>query len=308
METILITGGSGMIGKSLTAHLIGEDYRVIILSRKPIRSINKEARVSYATWDIQQGKIDLQAIQKADHVIHLAGAGVMDKKWTEAYKQEIMNSRVKSSQLLVNTLKNIENKVKTVICASATGWYGDDIVGNIGFIETSIADSGFLGQTCKLWEENIGLVSTLNKKLVIFRMGVVLSNYGGVLEALKHPLRFGIAGIFGNGKQIISWIHIDDLCRLFTEAIKNNNISGVYNAVAPSPVSNQQLTIELAKHLKGHFFIPIHIPGFVLKILLGNRSIELLKSVTVDSGKIKDTGFSFLYPTIKTALRQLCKS
>ena len=142
--------------------------------------------------------------------------------------------------------------------------------------------------------------------MVKLRIGIVLSNSGGALAEFKKPISFGIAGILSSGKQMVSWIHIDDLCRLFINAIENEQLSGCYNAVAPEPVTNKTLTLELAKKLKGKFFIPMHVPSFVLKIMMGDRSIEVLKSATVSSAKIKQTGFTFLYPTIDAALQQLC--
>jgi uncharacterized protein (TIGR01777 family) len=173
-------------------------------------------------------------------------------------------------------------------------------------VETDAAAKGFLGETCQLWEQSVAPVEELDKRLVKVRTGIVLSNEGGALAEFKKPVNFGIAGILGNGKQVVSWIHIDDLCRLYIYAIENEQLSGSYNAVAPEPVTNKTLTIELAQKMKGKFFIPLHVPSFILKIMLGDRSIEVLKSTTVSCAKIKQTGFSFLYPTINAALEQLC--
>jgi uncharacterized protein (TIGR01777 family) len=305
MQTILITGGSGMIGKALTTHLIGRGYHVIVLTRKTFQKKPANPNIEYAFWNVKTQTIDIDAIQKADHIIHLAGAGVVDRKWTTAYKKEIQESRTESSRLLVNALKNNANKVKTVVSISAIGWYGEDVKEKKVFVETDPADNGFLGNTCLLWENSIAPVETLNKRLVKLRAGIVLSNTGGALTEFKKPVQFGIAGILGNGKQVISWIHIDDLCSLFIHAIENEKLSGSYNAVAPEPVTNETLTIELAKTMNGKIFIPMHIPSFLLKIVLGERSIEVLKSATVSCDKIKQTAFTFLYPTIETALQQL---
>jgi uncharacterized protein (TIGR01777 family) len=156
-----------------------------------------------------------------------------------------------------------------------------------------------------LWEAGIQPVEKLYKRLCIFRFGIVLSKKGGALEEFKKPLKFGVAAILSNGKQTISWIHIDDLCRLLLFAIENENISGIYNAVAPKPVSNKELTLKLAKQMPGKFFMPAHIPAFILNAMLGEMSIEVLKSTTVNADKIKNAGFKFLYPTIDDALKNL---
>ena len=252
---------------------------------------------------MEQQTIDKEAIGAADYIIHMAGAGVADKRWTKKRKQEIISSRVESSKLIVDSLKTISNKIKAVISASAIGWYGPDSVISDPdpFTENNPADDSFLGNTCKQWEESIEPVTGLGKRLVKLRSGIVLSKKGGALKEFIKPLKFGIAAILGNGKQIISWVHIDDLVSMFIAAIENENINGVYNAVAPNPVSNKELTLQLAKN-KRKFFIPIHIPSFILKLVLGEMSIEVLKSVTVSSDKIQQTGFQFKFLSIKEAL------
>ena len=307
MPAILITGGTGLIGKNLTRHLTTRGYNVIIVSRNPPHSSNN-SMVSYAAWNIDEQIIDSKAITRADYIINLAGAGVMEKKWTEKYKKEIIESRTGSSKLIIKSLKENTNNVKAVISASAIGWYGEDaksIKDRNAFIETDPADENFLGETCSLWEESIEPVTKLNKRLVKFRTGIVLSNEGGAFPEFRKSLNFGIAAILGGGKQMISWIHIDDLCRMFIQAIENEKLSGSYNAVAPSPVNNKTLILKLAKLIRGQFYIPVHVPQFLLKLILGERSIEILKSVTVRCEKIKATGFTFLYPTIDAALKDL---
>lgn len=307
MPVVLITGGTGLIGKNLTRHLTAKGYEVIILSRKPSKA-SANPLVSYAAWDIKAQKIDSNAIKKADYIINLAGAGVMDKRWNKEYKKEIIESRVRSSELLVKTLQENPNHVKAVISASAIGWYGEDgdnkKVKN-AFIEPDPADENFLGETCRLWEESIEAVTRPGIRLVKLRISIVLTNEGAAFVEFKKPLGFGIAAILGSGKQVISWIHIDDLCRIFMYAIENQQLSGCYNAVAPGPVNNKNLVLQLAKLIRGQFYIPVHIPQFLLKLVLGERSIEVLKSATVSCEKIKSTGFTFLYPTIDAALKEL---
>ncbi len=308
MQTVLITGGTGLIGKAITSHLVEKKYNVIILTRKLPEQNTRVPEITYALWDVKKRVIDIEAVKNADYIIHLAGAGVVDKKWTDAYKKEIVDSRTESSKLLIKTLRDNDNKVKAIISASAIGWYGEDGI-NTGhvFVETDKADKGFLGETCRLWEQSVDDATALKKRVVKIRTGIVLSRKGGALKEFELPVKFGVAGILASGKQMVSWIHVDDICRMYLHAMENETITGSYNAVAPMPVNNKTLTLELARKIKGKFFIPMHVPSFVLKIMLGDRSIEVLKSATVSCAKIKETGFVFLYPTLAQALQQLYK-
>jgi|JI6StandDraft_1071083.scaffolds.fasta_scaffold41164_3 uncharacterized protein (TIGR01777 family) len=331
MATIMITGGTGTVGKRLTEMLLSKGYSVIIVGRgehskgsstsKPSNSSSafNQTNLRYAQWNIDAQTIDESAIQQADYIIHLAGAGVADKRWSDARKKEIADSRINSCALIVKALSSIPNKVKGVISASAIGWYGPDNQlddeGNAstgldkrGFTEAANPYPDFLGNTCKAWEDSITPVKAFGKRLVILRTGIVLSNQGGALVEFKKPLLFKTAAILGSGKQMISWIHVDDLCNQYIYAIENEQMNGVYNAVAPHPVSNQSLTIELAKKICGSFYIPFYVPAFVLKIALGEMSIEVLKSATVSSHKIEAAGFHFQYPSIHDALNQLTKT
>lgn len=304
---VLITGGTGLIGTALCNMLTKKGYRVSVLTREKPSIQRQQANVEYKEWDISQQVIDADAVKRADFIVHLAGAGVADKRWSEKRKKEIMESRTQSSALLVKALKEISNKVKAVISASAIGWYGEDpaIPNPKPFVETDPPDYGFLGETCRLWEESIDPVTLSGKRLVKLRTGVVLSNEGGAFAEFKKPVRFGVAGILGNGKQVISWLHIDDLCRMFVSAIENESWSGAYNAVAPKPVSNRELIIQVAKYLKGKFYVPLYVPSVALKIALGGMSEEVLKSTTVCSDKIRKAGFNFSFPTIESALKNL---
>ena len=317
METVIITGGTGLVGTALSKLLVQNGYAVVLLSRSipalaedaPSGNVESSA-IRKAYWDPAKKQIDKLAIEQADYIINLAGAGVAEKRWTPARKKEILESRVQSGQLLVKALREIPNKVKAVINASAIGWYGADVKENnsAAFTEADPADIGFLGNACLQWEDSIKPVTELQKRLVILRIGIVLSNEGGALAEFKKPLRLGVAAILGNGRQIISWIHIDDLCRLFLYALKQQDLSGIYNAVAPEPVSNAELTIQLAKKKNGRLFIPVKVPAIALKMILGEMSVEVLKSATVSSRKIESSGFEFLYPSINKALEVLCPS
>lgn len=302
MLTVVITGGTGLVGKVLGQALLEKGYYVIILSRQE----NKKSSVSgltYANWNVEEQTIDKDAIEKADYIIHLAGAGVAEKRWTKKRKQEIVDSRINSSKLIINSLKTIPNKVKAVVSASAIGWYGADptIPNTAPFQENNFPDQAFLGETCRQWEESIETVSELGIRLTKLRIGIVLSKDGGALKEFIKPLKFGIAAILGNGKQIISWIHISDLVSMFITALENEKMNGVYNAVAPNPVSNKELTLQLAK-TRNKFYISFYVPSFMLKIMLGEMSVEVLKSATVSANKIQEAGFLFKFPSIHEAL------
>jgi uncharacterized protein len=303
MATITITGGTGMVGSALTKALIQKGHDVIILTRSAKPSTKN---IRYKEWDVKNGTMDLSAITEAEYIVHLAGANVADGRWTEERKKEIIDSRVKSGELLVKTMHNHPNKIKAVVSASAQGWYGADpqLPNPKPFTETDGANDDFLGKTSKAWEGAISPVMAIGKRLVIFRIGIVLSNDGGAYKEFKKPLQFGAATILGNGNQTISWIHIQDLVRLFTTAIENESWQGVYNAVAPHPVTNKELILQIAKE-RGKFSIPFHVPSFALKAALGEMSIEVLKSTTVSSQKAEKAGFEFLYPTIGKAVAAL---
>ena len=303
-QTVLITGGTGMVGKALTKTLVTKGYSVIILTRD-VSGKKNERGISYDHWDVVKQEIDLAALESADYIIHLAGAGVVDKRWTDAYKKEIVESRTESGRLIYEALKNNPNKVKAIVSASAIGWYGADTDAAKYFIETDPASDSFLGQTCKLWESSIEPVADLAKRVVKLRIGIVLSNEGGALAEFKKPLKFGVAAILGSGEQMVSWVHIEDLCNLFMAGIEDENLSGSYNAVAPTPVTNKTLTITLAKAIKKNFYVPVNVPGFVLKLMMGESSVEVLKSTTVSCKKILDTGFEFKFKTIEAALENL---
>ena len=310
MPSVLITGGTGLVGTAVKALLEQKGYEVIVLTR------SKAPLKGQAHWDINAGTIDSTAIAAADYIVHLAGAGVADKRWSTARKQEILDSRTKSSALLVKGLQETPNKVKAVISASAIGWYGPDQNNNHsndlvaqGFVETDPSYPDFLGTTCAAWEASIAPVTAntngLQKRLVCLRTGIVLSKNGGALKEFLKPLAVRMAAVLGNGKQMISWIDNRDLAKMFVFALENENISGSYNAVAPAPVSNKTLTQTLAKVLYGKFYMTTYVPSFVLKIMLGEMSIEVLKSTTVSAQKMIDAGFVFDYPAISKSLSTL---
>lgn len=296
-----------MIGSHLSKYLAENGFDVVILSRNK-NPASANPKISYSYWNVKDKVIDKEVVKKADHIVHLAGAGVMDKKWTEDYKKKIEESRTKSAELILSCLKEGEHQIKSFVSASAIGWYGADPklpAKNEPFIESDMPSKDFLGETCVLWEASVEPVTAMGIRLVKLRTGIVLSNKGGAFKEYKTPLKFGLASILGSGKQIVSWIHIDDLCRMYLEGIKNNYLHGSYNAVAPEPVSEKKLILTLGQKMRNKFFIPIYVPDFALKLILGKRSVEVLKSTTVSNKKIKATGFTFLYPSIEAAIEEL---
>ena len=304
-RTILIAGGTGMLGTQLAKTLVDGGYHVVILSRNPETLKQKETpEISFAKWDIANKTIDQNCLQHVYALVNLAGAGVMDKAWTKDYKNEIVSSRVESSALLLKALQSYKNTIEIVISTSAVGWYGESKT-NRAFVESDEADTSFLGQTCLAWENAITPVIDLKKRLVIFRTGIVLSNAGGAFVEFKKSLKFRVASILGNGKQIVSWIHADDWCSMIVSAIENDTMVGIYNAVAPQPVDNNKLTTTLAKTALGKGYVPLHVPTAVLKLMLGERSIEILKSANVSAKKILETGFTFKFPNIQSAINDL---
>ena len=315
MYTVLITGGTGMIGTALSRRLLNEGYNVIILSRNPKETaashplgaernfFRSSGNLFYSKWDVKRMTIDPSALAEADFIIHLAGAGVAAQRWSEARKREILESRTRSSELLLKALREQPNKVKAVISASAIGYYGPDH--GTPFTEEDKPAGDFLGSTCQQWEQSIDPVSEHGKRLVKLRLGIVLANEGGALKEFRKPLRMGVAAILGDGRQMVSWVHIDDICRAFIHAMEQDSMQGVYNLTAPEPISNKTLTLTLAKKMNGSLFIPFRVPSFVLKAMLGEMSIEVLKSATVSSRKIQSAGFKFQYPDINQALTNL---
>ena len=304
MQTILITGGTGMVGQSLTNVLLAKGYQVIVLTRQKKQS--SRSHFSFAQWDLNKGWIDPAAIAAADYIIHLAGEGVADKRWTAARKKAILDSRVNSSALLVKALKENPNKVKAIVAASAIGWYGPDNEKSIqsGFVETDVVDSSFLGDTCRQWEESMHPVKALGIRLVTIRIGIVFNKMGGALAEFMKPAKLGAAAILGDGQQVVSWIHQQDLNRLMLFALETEKVTGVYNAVAPDPVNNAILTKAIASRFHT-WAIPFHVPSFILKVMLGEMSVEVLKSAKVSASKIIAAGFKFDYASMDEALDDL---
>ncbi|MFL5771621.1 MAG: TIGR01777 family oxidoreductase, partial [Flavisolibacter sp.] len=273
MANILISGGSGFIGSALAKKLAGEGNNIVVLTR----SRNNQSplkNISYSYWDPSAEIIDRKVLFNADAVVHLAGAGVADKRWTPERKKELFESRVKSAQLLMNVLKETPNNVKTIVSASAIGFYGaDPVIPNPSpFVEGSKPAEDFLGRLSEAWEGSVALSASLGIRLVILRTGIVLGNGGGAYPEFKKTLPFGMATILGSGKQVISWIHLEDLVQMYSDVLQKKQYSGIYNGVSPNPVSNRRLILAIASQ-RQKFFVPVHIPSFVLKAMMGEMSV-----------------------------------
>lgn len=296
-KNILITGGTGLVGKHLTKLLLDKGYTVSHLSRKA----GNVPKVKTFLWDVPKGTIDANCIDNVDIIIHLAGAGIADKRWTDGRKQEIISSRTKSISLIYSLLKQRPHQVKKVISASATGYYsnrGDDLM-----TEESSPAGDFLGKCCIDWEQAVDEGESLGLGILKFRTGVVLTDEGGALKQLALPIKFGFGAPLGSGNQWIPWIHLQDVVDLYLFGIENP-IAGVYNMVAPNPVTNQKLTIVMATQLNRPLWLP-SVPAFTLKLALGEMSAVVLGSTKVSAEKIEKAGFVFKYPTIKEAIREI---
>jgi uncharacterized protein (TIGR01777 family) len=301
-STVLITGGRGLIGSALSHFLKKEGYRLIILTRNRTPP-PAESGIAYASWDPARGEINTDALRHTDYIIHLAGASVGSGRWTAEKKKEIYDSRIQGTRLLLDSLSRVPHQVKAFIATSATGYYGhcpDKLL-----TEKDKAATDFLGRVCASWEMEIQKIESVVARVVILRTGIVLNNSAGLLPALVRLLRFGIAAIPGNGEQWLSWIHLNDLVRLYAMSLADSGLYGIYNAVSPFPVTLQQLINELARIIKGRFYIPVFVPPFIVKFSMGEKGMEILKSCKVSAEKLMQTGFEFSYPTIGGALERL---
>jgi len=273
-KNILITGGSGLIGKLLTNELIKKGYKVSHLNRSP----GKDMRVKTFLWDVEKGQIDKCCIDEIDTIIHLAGAGIADKRWTEKRKKILIDSRTKSIGLIYDLIKNKKNTVRYIISASAIGYYGNR--GDEILTEGSEPGSGFLSTCCVEWENAVDEGEQLGLSVTKFRTGVVLNAKGGALPQMAFPVKIGFGSPLGSGKQWIPWIHWQDVIEMYVYSIENQLTTGVYNMVAPEPVTNKQLTKAVAKQLRRPLWLP-KVPAFLLKLLLGKMSVVVLGSTRV---------------------------
>ena len=291
MQRIAITGASGLIGTALVGKLKSDGYTVQRLVRRPTVSPEE------IFWNPAQSEIDLDSLAGVDAVIHLAGAGVGDKRWTKKYKSEILNSRLLGTTTIANAVSQVKPKV--FISSSAIGWYGE--TGNRAVVESDRGGDDFLAAVCREWESAADLAGDV--RTLKIRTGLVLDPTGGALGRMLPLFRFGLGGKLGNGKQWWSWITLHDHLRAIEFLMENNQISGAVNLTSPNPVTNQEFTSALARALRRPALFPA--PAFALKAALGGFSTEILGSKKVLPGVLQDAGFNFDFPHIGPALDAL---
>ena len=298
MQKVLITGGTGLIGSRLSNALVSKGYQVIHLSRKE----NLRATFPAYKWDIDNGEVDIRALEEADYIVHLAGAGVADKPWTAKRKQLIIDSRVKSGALLQQKLKEIGKRPKAIVCASASGFYGNR--GDEKLDESASKGQGFLSDVVEKWEAANDGFKEVTDRLTQLRIGIVLSTQGGALQKMLPSYKLRIGAYFGSGEQYYSWIHIDDLVGMFTHAIEKEDVCGIYNAVAPNPVTNKDLA-ELIGKVMGKPALLVPAPAMAMRLALGELSTVVLDGAKLSTDKIRAAGFDYLFVNVNSALRDL---
>jgi len=300
--SILITGATGLVGKALTEELINSGKQVNYLTTSPNKIETKENYKGFL-WNPSEGEIDVRCFHGVTAIVHLAGASIAER-WTEEYKSIIIDSRIKTAQLLCSTLKNIDHTVAHFVSASAIGAYPSSKTNEYSE-NFEVYNSSFLGDVVKVWEEAADLFKESNIKVSKIRIGVVLSKKGGALEKLIQPIKMYVGAPLGDGKQWQSWIHLKDLARVFSYVV-THELEGIYNAVAPSPVTNKEMTKEAASVLNKPLFLP-KVPAFMLKLLLGDMAAIVLESQKVSSNKIEQKGFDFKFKQVDVALQDLLK-
>lgn len=299
MKTILITGGSGMIGSKLTDKLKENGYRVIWLSRE--RYI--KAETPRYRWDYIKGEIDKEALEQADIIVHLAGSNIGDESWTRKKKQQIVESRVLTAKFLLETLQSMNKIPEAFISASAVGYYGMYTNENKIFYEKDLPGrNDFLSRTCKKWESAaLRFNNELAVRTVVLRTSLVIAKESDAFKKMILPTRFGLGAPFGNGKQFTSWIHLDDICELYLKSIEDVTLNGVYNAVAPEYITNKEFMRTAAKAMKRPFLIP-SIPSFLIQLIMGESAGMVLKGSRISPEKIIKAGFKYKYNTALEAI------
>ncbi|WP_456459606.1 TIGR01777 family oxidoreductase [Reichenbachiella sp.] len=296
---ILITGGTGLLGGRLVDYFSSLGMFSRLLSRKE----DLNAEIPRFEWNIRERKIDPSALEGVDVLIHLAGANVGEGRWTANRKKEIIDSRIDSTQLLYKAVAEMQNKPKTLICASATGYYGLQEFDHESQEDENAGDD-FLAQVCEKWESEADRFQDLGLRVVKLRTGVVFDESGGALQKMTLPIRWFAGAPLGSGKQIIPWIHWKDWCGAVGHLIKENKLAGAYNLVASEPVTNATLTRLIARVIGRPLFLP-NVPAFVLKLMLGEMSSIVLRGHKVSSQKLEASGFKFQYTSAEQALSEL---
>ncbi|WP_290696758.1 TIGR01777 family oxidoreductase [Lacinutrix sp.] len=297
---VLITGATGLIGNEIVKNCHAKGIAVNYLTTSKSK-IKNDSNYQGFYWNPSDAEIDVNCIKDVDAIIHLVGASI-SKRWTKAHKQSIIDSRLETTALLHETVKNNPNNIKQIISASAIGYYPDSLTNYYTEAEEKISTS-FLGRVVQEWEQVVDTFKTLNITVSKVRIGIVFSKKGGAYPELSKPIKLGAGAAMGTGKQWMSWIHLEDLANVFLHVLEHK-LEGVYNGVAPNPATNQTITKVIAKQLKKTLILP-NIPKFVLKLILGEMHIILFESQRVSSKKIEQTGFEFKYVNLDKALVEL---
>lgn len=298
-KVVLITGGSGLLGTALSELLVKKGYGVRHLSRQR----NPSSPYKNYLWNLQEGTVDSEAFVGVNFIVHLAGENIAEKRWSVEQKQVLVDSRVKTAQLIKEKMLEQGVRINAFISASGTGYYKAN--SGAGYLsEDAPADERFLGNCCTQWEAAADSFTPLAERVIKLRIPMVLAKNDGGLKKLTPLVNLGLGAAFGSGKQIVSWVHIDDLCNAFLTGIENNSLKGVYNVVAPEQVTNELFIGGIAQVLGRPLFLP-NVPRFLLQLFLGEMSSLLLEGCTVSSEKLTATGFAFKYKTLNEALKNL---
>ncbi len=301
MSTILITGGSGLVGTALTQSLIDDGHSVRHLSRTP----GERNGVQAYAWDINAGTMDPKALEGVDHIVHLAGAGIADSRWTKSRVQELIDSRALSALLLLRTAKKAGVVPRSMVSAAGINYYGA-VTSEHRYTETDPAGADTIGCISLEWEAAVDQWASLCR-VVKLRTPVVFAAEGGALTKLSAPVKLGLGAPLGSGKQWMPWIHLHDLVRAYRHAIDNEQMHGAYNLAAPEDVTNADVMSTTAKVLKRPYFLP-PVPGFLIRFALGELAIILLEGSRADTDRMKATGFTYSQPALEGTLRDVLKS
>lgn len=297
-KNVLITGGSGFVGKYLTDILIRKGFTVSILSRTKKQNT---ADIFYYQWDVTRQFIEEDAVLHADYIVHLAGENIAGARWSKKRKQAIIDSRVQSVQLIYTVLKKNNKKIEVFVSASAVGIYGA-VNGEEICTEETLPAHDFLGLTCQKWESRVDYIENLHIRCVKIRTGLVLGKNDGFLNKLLPFFKMRLGSALGSGKQYMPWIHVNDLCAIYLMAIENPEMNGSYNAAVNDNMTNAVFSKTLAKVLGYSIWLP-NVPAFLIKIALGEMAQLLLTGRRVSSEKIEKLGFQFQFKKLEKALK-----
>lgn len=300
MKKILIAGGTGFVGKHLISFLAEKGYSINVLTRK--QGSNSSGNIQFFQWDIEKEYIDKKAFENVDTIINLTGANIGEKRWTEKRKSEIINSRIKSIDLLYRYVSEDNFNINTFVSSSAVGFYGAVTTNEI-FKETSKSGNDFLASVCQIWENTAMKFNDLGIRTVILRNGVIIGKNGGIYQKLSPSAKLGINVSLGSGKQYLPWIDIRDLVRLYEFILSNSKISGIYNTVSSEQITMSDFSKTLLKSFDKKSIFP-NAPAFIIRLLFGKMSAMLLEGSRVSNEKLKGISFSFEFDTIEKSLFQ----